>query len=64
MVSPSSAGAWGGGLPVTARNFRDQHVRLALRRLGVAASRVNQPRGHALLVVEQRLERIAGAIRW
>ena len=42
------------------RNLRDQRIGLALRGLGVAARSVDQPRRHALLVVEQRLQQMRG----
>ena len=57
-MSPSSAGAWVAPLPVTGGNFRDQRIDFALRGLGVAARGLDQPGGHALLVVEQRLQQM------
>ena len=39
-------------------DFGDQRIDFALRRLRVAARRLDQPRGHALLVVEQRLQQM------
>ena len=58
MVSPSSAGACVAPLPVTAGIFGDQLVDFALGRFRVAAGRLDQARGHALLVVEQRFEQM------
>ena len=40
------------------RDLGDQRIDFALRRLGVAARGLDQPGGHALLVVEQRLQQM------
>ena len=58
MVSPSSAGAWVAPLPVTAGILATSASTSRLRRLGVAAGGLDQARGHALLVVEQRLQQM------
>ena len=58
MVSPSSAGRLGRAAAGHRRDLRDQRIDLALRRLGVAAGGLDQPGGHALLVVEQRLQQM------
>ena len=62
MVSPSSPGAWVAPLPVT-DGIGDERVDFALGRFRVSARGLDQPGRHALLVVEQRLSRCAGAIR-
>ena len=58
MVSPSIAGAWVAPLPVTAGILATSCVDFALGGLGIAARGLDQPRGHALLVVEQRLQQM------
>ena len=58
IVSPSSPGAWVAPLPVTAGIFATSASASRLRGLGVAAGRLDQPGGHALLVVEQRLQQM------
>ena len=58
MVSPSIAGAWVAPLPVTAGILATS---ASTSRFAVFASppaALDQPRGHALLVVEQRLQQM------
>ena len=41
-------------------DLRDQRIDFALGRFGIAARRLDQPGGHALLIVEQRLQQMRG----
>ncbi len=58
MVSPSSAGAWVAPLPVTAGILATSASASRCAAFGIAAGGLDQARGHALLVVEQRLQQM------